>query len=183
MHVCHAFGAVGHHRVAVVNVIEAVVALAVGVWLAASGYQVASERQEAGRVAADVRAVFAVATAYQSEACDRRVWTRDVDAMIAGLRGRGIDVSGPTAPASWSVRYGGPRAATAVAGPLRLAGVRIEAALRDATPLEERVLLSMGGRAQGRNVVVGQVRPPTRQRIRRARLARGGTAAERSSGC
>ena len=166
------------------NVTEVVAVLATAGWLAATGYQVASDRQDVARAGADVRAAFAVALAYQSLACARLVWTRDVDAMVAELRRRGVDVAAPTNPASWSVRYAGPRSATAVAAPLRLAGVRMEVVLRDATPLERRVVRSMGGRMEGRDAIVGRVRPPTGQhRIRRARLARGGTPAERGSGC
>lgn len=164
--------------------VEATAALAVAGMLANAAYQAGADRQERGRIAADARAVLAIGVAYQAQACESNLATATVPVMAAGLRSAGAGVVEPVDGRRWSARFAGTRTATTVAAPLRQSGVRIRAELRTATDVERGVLRSMGGWVEGSTAVVAAARPgPGDMRVRRARLARGLTAAERAGGC
>lgn len=164
--------------------VESLVALAVAAMLANAAYQAGAAKVERSGIAADVRAVLAIGVQYQATACDSGVMAADVAAMRTALVARGATVSLPKQSERWTVRYAGTRTATAAAGPLRTSGVRMRAELANASVVERGVIRSMGGWVDGTTAMLAQARPgqgPTR--IRRARLARGLTAAERASGC
>ena len=164
--------------------VESLAAVVVAAVMANAAYQSGAANVERSGIAADVRAVLAIGVLYQATACDSGVMAADVAAMGAALGAAGANVALPKQPGRWTVRYAGTRTATAAAGPLRMSGVRIRAELANASVVEQGVVRSMGGWMDGTTAMLAKPRPaqgPTR--IRRARLARGLTAAERASGC
>ena len=164
--------------------VEGLVALVAAAILANAGYQAGAAKVERAGIAADVRAVLAIGVHYQATACDSGTMAADVAAMGAALAAGGANVALPKQPGRWTVRYAGARTGTAAAGPLRTSGVRMRAELANASAVERGVIRSLGGWVDGTTAMLAEARPgqgPTR--IRRARLARGLTAAERASGC
>ena len=164
--------------------VEVLVALVVAAIVANAAYQAGVATVERAGIAADVRAVLAIGVQYQATACDSGIMAADVAAMGAALVLGGANVALPKQPRRWAVRYAGTRTATAAAGPLRMSGVRMRAELANASVVERGVIRSLGGWVEGTTAMLAEARPgqgPTR--IRRARLARGLTAAERASGC
>ncbi|MCY3622928.1 MAG: hypothetical protein OXH68_14595 [Gammaproteobacteria bacterium] len=164
--------------------VESFFALVVAVILANAAYQTGAAYVERSGIAADVRAVLAIGVRYQATACDSRTIAADVGTMGAALVAAGANVTLPKQPRRWTVRYAGTRTATSAADPLRTSGVRMRAELANASVVERGVIRSMGGWVDGTSAMLVETRPvqgPTR--IRRARLARGLTAAERASGC
>jgi type II secretory pathway pseudopilin PulG len=85
--------------------VEVVAVLGIAAVLATAGYRAANERRDAGRLAAELSAVAAVAAAYQGAGanCGRPSGTvLSVESMIATL---GNGPAGPAEPAAWGVRY------------------------------------------------------------------------------
>ena len=164
--------------------VEGLVALAVAAIVANAAYQAGTATVARAGIAADVRAVLAIGVRYQATACDSGAMASDVAAMGAALVAAGENVALPKQPGRWTVRYAGTRPATTAAGPLRLSGVRMRAELANASVVERGVMRSLGGWVDGTTAMLAEARlghGPTR--IRRARLARGLTRAERASGC
>ncbi len=164
--------------------VESLVALVVAAILTNAAYQAGTAKVERSAIAADVRAVLAIGVRYQATACASGAMAADVAAMGAALAAAGANVALPKQPGRWTVRYAGTRTATSAAGPLRSSGVRMRAELANASVVERGVIRSLGGWVDGTTAMLAAARPrqgPTR--IRRARLARGLTAAERASGC
>ncbi|MDE0193474.1 MAG: hypothetical protein OXQ90_19130 [Gammaproteobacteria bacterium] len=166
------------------HVVEALAVLVVAGILANAAYQAGTAKVERSGIAADVRAALAIGVQYQATACDSGVMASDVATMGAALGAAGENVALPKQPGRWTVRYAGTRPATTAAGPFRLSGVRMRAELANASVVERGVIRSLGGWVDGTTAMLAEARPgqgPTR--IRRARLARGSTTAERASGC
>lgn len=164
--------------------VESLAVVVVAAVLANAAYQAGAAKVQRSGVAADVRAVLAIGVQYQAAACDSGVMAADVATMGAALGAAGANVTLPKQPGRWTVRYAGTRTATAAAAPLRTSGVRMRAELANASVVERGVISSMGGWVDGTTAVLAKARPGQGpMRIRRARLARGLTAAERASGC
>lgn len=166
------------------NAVESLGVVVVAAAMANAVHQAGAAKVERAGIAADVRAALAISVQYQATACHSGAMAADVATMGAALVAVGANVALPKQPGRWTVRYAGTRAATAAAGPLRTAGVRMRAELANASVVEQGVIRSMGGWVDGTTAMLVEARPaqgPTR--IRRARLARGLTAAERASGC
>ena len=170
--------------------------LAVAGILANAAYQAGSERELRAGISADARAVLAIGVEYQAEACDADATLATVPAMVSALDAVGVQVIEPVDSRRWRARFAGTRPAvtgpaapgsasnTRGAAPMRESGVRVRAELTNASALERGVLRSMGGWSEGSTAVVAAARPALGDmRVRRARLARGRTAAERAGGC
>ena len=152
--------------------------------MANAAHQAGAAKVERSEIAADARAVLAIGVRYQATACGSGVMASDVATIGAALAAAGANVALPKQPGRWTVRYAGTRAATTVAGPLRTSGVRMRAELANASTVERGVIRSMGGWVDGTTAMVAEARSGQgAMRVRRARLARGLTAAERASGC
>lgn len=164
--------------------VESLGVLVVAAIMANAAYQAGAAKVERSGIAADVRAVLAIGVQYQATACDSGVMASDAATMGAALTAAGANVALPKQPGRWTVRYAGTRAATAAADPLRASGVRMRAELANASVVESGVIRSMGGWVEGTTAMLAEARPGQGpMRIRRARLARGLTTAERASGC
>ena len=166
------------------HAVEGLAVVVVAAAMANAAYQAGAARVERSGIAADVHAVLAIGVQYQATACASGVMAADVAAMGRALVADGANVALPKQPGRWTVRYAGMRPATTAAGPLRMSGVRMRAELANASNVERGVIRSLGGWVDGRTAMLAAARPeqgPTR--IRRARLARGLTTAERASGC
>ena len=163
------------------HAVESLAVLAMAAVFANAAYQAGSERMQRTGIAADARAALAVGVEYQATACDSGVMAADVATMAAALP---VEVTTPKQPGRWTVRYAGTRTATSWAGPLRTSGVRMRVELANASVVERGVIRAMGGWLDGTTAMLAEARPGDgRMRMRRARLARGLTAAERASGC
>ena len=166
------------------NAVESLAVVVVAGVMANAAHQAGAAKAERSAIAADVRTALAVGVRYQATACASGVAAADIAAMGAALAAAGANVALPRQPGRWTVRYGGARAGTVAAGPLRTSGVRMRAELADASTVERGVIRSMGGWADGTTAMVAEARPGQgAMRARRARLARGRTIAERASGC
>lgn len=158
---------------------ESLAVLVVATVFANAAYQAGTERAQRTGIALDARTALAVGIEYQATACDSGVVAADVATMAAALA-----LAMPKDAGRWTVRYAGARPATAGAGPLRASGVRMRVELANASAVERGVIRSMGGWVEGTTAMLAQARPEQgRMRVRRARLARGLTTAERASGC
>ena len=144
-----------------------------------------AERLAAAEVHHDVDVVVAIVTAYRGLACDRAVWTEEVERMVTDLRLAGMDLKPPSDAAEWRVRYPGGRPNTlvwsAAAGalqtraPMRTAGNMVVIERRSVDERMLRVFERMGGRAEGTSAVLSVPGAKAPQdRARRGFLARRG---------
>ena len=166
------------------NAVESLGVVVVAAVMANAAHRAGATKVERAEIAADVRASLAIGVQYQATACNSGMMVSDVATMAGALTAAGANVAPPKQPRRWTVRYAGARAATVAAGPLRTSGVRMRVELANASAVERGVIRSMGGWVDGTTAMLAEARPGQgRMRVRRARLARGMTVAERASGC
>ena len=136
-----------------------VAVLGIAAVLATAGYRAANERRDAGRLAAELSAVAAVAAAYQGAGanCGRPSGTvLSVESMIATL---GNGPAGPAEPAAWGVRYYSRPVSTRSSWPPMgspaATGYAFDVVREPgATTAQRTALTRLGGRREGERTVV-----------------------------